>query len=354
MKLTSSFFKGITAAGAVLAFTAGPPAFAAGELRITSWGGAFQDAQRKAFFEPFEKATGVKIIEDNWQGKIGQIRAMVQSGNVTTDLYDANPNDVITACDEGIAERIDKDLITDRSDFMEGALTECGVSSDVWTHVWTWDGDRLPADKGPKTIADVFDPVKFPGRRGMPKRIYGIAEQALLADGVPVEQIYKVLSTPEGLDRAFKKLDTIKKNIVWWTANAQAVQLLADREVDFVVLPSSHWFAAVTREKDPRNFITMWDGQIYSFDMWVMPRGTPNKALAEKFLKFIVQPDRLAAFATLTAYGPSRKSAFPLIPENIKKRIATFNATNPIRIDMLWWADHMDSYTKRYEAWLQK
>ena len=88
-------------------------------LRITSWGGAFQDAQREAFFKPFEAATGVKIIEDTWQGKIGQIRAMVESKNITSDVFDANPNDVITACDEGIAEPIDKSFIKDPDDFYE-------------------------------------------------------------------------------------------------------------------------------------------------------------------------------------------------------------------------------------------
>ena len=52
-------------------------------------------------------------------------------------------------------------------------------------------------------------------------------EWALMADGVPVADVYKVLGTPEGVDRAFKKLDTIKKDIVWWDAGAQPPQLLA-------------------------------------------------------------------------------------------------------------------------------
>jgi putative spermidine/putrescine transport system substrate-binding protein len=323
-------------------------------LRITSWGGSFQDAQRKAFFKPFEEATGIKIIEDTWQGNIGQIRAMVESKNPSSDLFDANPNDVITACDEGIAEPIDKSFIKDPSDFSEGALTDCGIGTDIWAHVWAWDGDRLPKDKGPKNIADVFDNKKFPGRRGMPRRIYGIAEQALLADGVPVKDIYKVLATPEGLDRVFKKLDPLKKDIVWWTANPQAVQLLADNEVQFVVVPSSHWYGAVTRENQPRNFIPMWDGQIYSYDMWMMPRGTANKALAMKYLDFIIQPKQLANFAEYSSYAPATKSGMDVVKPEIRRTLATANATNPIRIDRVWWADHMDSYTKRFEAWLQQ
>ena len=30
---------------------------------VCSWGGSFMDAQREAMFRPFEKATGVKVVE---------------------------------------------------------------------------------------------------------------------------------------------------------------------------------------------------------------------------------------------------------------------------------------------------
>ncbi|MGH0241658.1 extracellular solute-binding protein [Sinorhizobium meliloti] len=323
-------------------------------LRITSWGGAFQEAQQRIFFKPFEQETGIKIVEDTWQGNIGQVRAMVESKKITSDLFDGNPNDVITACDEGIAEPLDKSFIKDPNDFFEGAITECGLGTDIWANIWAFDGDRVSKEKGPKTIADVFDVQKFPGRRGLPRRIYGIAEQALLADGVPVQDIYKVLGTPQGLDRVFKKLSSIKKDIVWWSSNPQALQLLADNEVQYVALPSSHWYAATTRQNSPRNFIPMFDGQIFSYDMWMMPRGTPNKVNAQKFLEFISRPEKMIEFAAASSYAPSRKSATDMMKPEVKEKMAIANATNPIRIDRIWWADRMDSYTKRFEAWLQE
>ena len=51
-------------------------------------------------------------------------------------------------------------------------------------------------------------------------------EFALLADGVKVEDVYKVLATPEGVDRAFAKLSELKPNIQWWEAGAQPAQWL--------------------------------------------------------------------------------------------------------------------------------
>lgn len=42
-----------------------------------------------------------------------------------------------------------------------------------------------------------------------------------MADGVPAADVYKVLATKEGQDRAFAKLDELKPNIQWWESGAQ-------------------------------------------------------------------------------------------------------------------------------------
>ncbi|KAG1702901.1 NAD-dependent protein deacetylase [Nymphon striatum] len=85
--------------------------------------------------------------------------------------------------------------------------------------------------EGPKTMADFFDTAKFPGKRGLRKGAKVNLEFALIADGVAAADVYSVLETPEGVDRAFAKLDTIKGDVVWWEAGAQPPQMLADGEV---------------------------------------------------------------------------------------------------------------------------
>ena len=87
---------------------------------------------------------------------------------------------------------------------------------------------RTSCPTGRPTIADLFDLQKFPGKRALQKDPFVNLEWALIADGVAIKDVYKVLGTPEGVDRAFKKLDTIKKDVVWWEAGAQPPQLLAD------------------------------------------------------------------------------------------------------------------------------
>jgi putative spermidine/putrescine transport system substrate-binding protein len=323
-------------------------------LRITGFGSGYQDGLRAAYFQPFEKATGIKIIEDTWNGEIGKIRAMVQAGKVTNDLFNGNPWDGVTGCDEGILEKIDKKFLGDLSDFTKDALSECAISTDIWTYMWAWDGDRqkFGPGGGPKTIADIFDTKKFPGKRGFPKRIYALVETALLADGVPADKVYEVLGSPGGLDRAFKKLDTIKKDIVWWTSNAQQPQLLADGQVDYVMINSSRYYRA--RVIDKKNFQPMWDGQIYSYDSWFIPKGAPNRDNAIKFLEFIMQPQILARITSEVSYPPTRKSAMQYVKAEMLPDLPTSHFTNAVFQDRVWWADRIDSYTKRFEAWLQQ
>ena len=56
-------------------------------------------------------------------------------------------------------------------------------------------------------------------------------EFALMADGVKTADVYKVLATKDGADRAFKKLTELKPNIQWWEAGAQPPQFLVAGDV---------------------------------------------------------------------------------------------------------------------------
>ena len=59
-----------------------------GEVRVQSWGGAFQDAQREAYFIPFQELSGIKVIESEGPGP-SKVKAMVDTGNVEQDIVQA-------------------------------------------------------------------------------------------------------------------------------------------------------------------------------------------------------------------------------------------------------------------------
>jgi putative spermidine/putrescine transport system substrate-binding protein len=283
---------------------------------------------------------------------------------VNWDIVDVELSDAVRGCDEGLFESIDHSILPPApdgtaaaDDFLPGTLHECAVANIVWSTIYAYD-DATIGDTKPASIADFFDTEKWPGKRGMRKGPKPNLEFALMADGVPAAEVYDVLSTPEGVDRAFAKLDTIKNDIVWWEAGAQPPQLLADGEVLMTTAYNGRIFNAVANED--KSFVIVWDGQVWDIDLWAIPKGAPNKEAALKFLAYSTDTQRLADQAKYIAYGPARKSSSPLVGKFEGKDIdmgpqmptAPDNLSNAIQNDFEWWADNQDSLNERFNAWL--
>lgn len=337
----------------------------AAELTVMSWGGAYGAAQAEAHVKPFAAKTGFPTKMVDSDNPAQPIKAQVEAGNVTVDVASIEYADAVRLCDEGVLEKIDpatipagSDGTPAKDDFIPGAVTECGISTDVWANVYAYDATKFTGGNVPKTAADFFDTAKFPGKRGLHKGAKTVLELALMGDGVAPADVYKVLSTPGGVDRAFKKLDTIKKDTVWWEAGAQPPQLLADGEVVMSTAYCGRIFDAVVMEGKP--FKIVWDGQIYENDMYVIPKGAPNLEKAKEFVLFATSTEGLRAQAQNISYGPSRRSSvkeklifkdgktemgpnFPTTPDNM---------TNALASDFQFWADHNAELTERFSAWL--
>ncbi len=328
-------------------------AFAGDQLTIVSWGGAYQMAIRKAYFEPFTKTTGIKITEDEYNGEIAKVRAMVESKNVSWDIVDTDAQLSIRGCALGLLERIDwKKLGLDRAKFMGDDKSDCGVPGTIAATVLAYDKNKLP--NGPKTMDDLFDTKKFPGKRAVRKDPSGILEWALIADGVPVKDVYEVLRTPEGVDRAFKKLDTIKKDVVWWTSLAQAVQLLADGQVVMTVAANGRIADAV--KNSGKNFEIVWDAQRLAAGIWVIPKGGLHLDDAYKFLAFASKPQPQADLARYIPYGLANKDAMALVDPAILPDLPTApeHMNRAFYLDAAFWADKGEEFRQRFTAWLSK
>ena len=352
------------AAGVALACSAGL-AQAADSITVVSWGGAYTKSQVEAYHKPWIAATGNQIKSEDYNGGIAEIKAQVEAGNVTWDVIDVELSDAIRACDEGLLEEMDHSALpaapdgtAATEDFLPGTLYDCAVANIVWSTIFAYDSSKM--SEGPSTIADFFDTGKFPGKRGIRKNPKANLEMALMADGVPAAEVYDVLGTDEGVDRAFAKLDSIKGDVVWWEAGAQPPQLLADGEVVMTTAYNGRIFNAVAGEDKP--FEIVWDGQIWDLDLWVVPKGTPNKDLAMEFVGFSTATEQLAAQASYISYGPARMSSGPLVGKYHNKDIdmgpqmptAEANLTNALQNNFEFWADNQDQLNERFNAWLAK
>jgi putative spermidine/putrescine transport system substrate-binding protein len=333
------------------------------DVVVMSWGGDYGAAQVEAYNRPFTASTGIKAPMLDADRPATLVKAMVESNNVTVDVAEFESPDAIRGCDEGFLERIDPAILPPApdgspatKDFLPGALTDCGVTTVVYSTVYAYDTRRL--SQTPNTIADLFDLKRFPGKRAFRKSAKFTLEMALMADGVPAPQVYKVLSTPQGIKRAFAKLDAIKSHVVWYDANAEAARLLADGEVVMSVGTANRFFVASVLEHRPINIV--WDGQIYDYAVFVIPKGAPHLADAKKYLAFATDTKRLAAFTKLLPFGPARRSSLPLVGlyKDGKTDLRPYMPTNPdhmknaVASSYDFWVDHDTELTERFNAWL--
>jgi putative spermidine/putrescine transport system substrate-binding protein len=353
----SAYLVRLAAFAGVAAIASSAGAARADEISAASWGGAYQESQRKAYFEPYKAETGTTVLEDEWTGEMSQIRVQVETGNYKWHVIDVETDHVLAGCDEGLLERIDWDKLGGMDRFVEGSAHECGVGTISWATVYAYDADNIPAEwngQVPTTMADFFDLEKFPGKRGLYKSPKFNLEFALIADGVPAKDVYKALSAPGGVERAFAKLDTIKDQVVWWEAGAQAPQLLADKQVGMTTAWNGRIYGA--NQKDGRNFVIVWDGQGTDYDWWVIPAGHPGKDAALAFIEYASRPEVQKNQSLYISYGPVVKDAMALINPDILKHLPTApeNTKNWFWVDAKWWADRREELTERFTAWLSQ
>jgi putative spermidine/putrescine transport system substrate-binding protein len=194
---------------------------------------------------------------------------------------------------------------------------------------------------------------KIPGKRGMRKGARYNLEFALMADGVPPKDVYKVLATKEGQDRAFKKLDELKPNIQWWEAGAQPPQFLVAGDV---VMSTAYNGRIDAAQKEGKNLKVVWNGSIYDLDYWAMPKGTPNKALAEQYIAYSISSQPQQEYAKHIAYGPVNESAIKSLDAKTLANLpnSPANGKNAVLQNLTFWTDHGDELEQRFASWASK
>ena len=335
-------------------------------VTVVSWGGAYARAVTRAIYEPYEAATGRAVAREDYNGGLAEIRTQVDTGNVHWDLVDLETFDAVRGCDEGLLELIPDELFPPGADgspavedFWPGTLTECGVGTVFYSTVVAYHPERFPGEK-PTALGDFFDLERFPGRRGMRRSPLVNLEFALLADGVATDEVYAVLDTEAGMERAFGKLETIRDQVVWWEAGAQPPQMLADAEVVMSTAYNGRIFNAQVLENQP--FVIVWDGQVLDVGQTGIVAGTPHLEEALDFLRFASSAESMARLSGEIAYSPTRRSALALVTTHRETGIPMLphlptspqNAGRALTSDTLWWSDNLDEANERFSAWLAR
>lgn len=325
------------------------PVWAQQLLTVVNFGGEGGSAQKKAFFGAYERASGHTITAVEYNGEQTRIQEMVHTGQVTWDVVEVEGPDLHRGCAAGLFERLNWAQLGNQSDFIPEAVHPCGMGSFVWATVLAYDSDRLKT--APQGWADFWDVAKFPGKRGLRKGARYNLEFALMADGVPVGDVYTLLQTPEGIQRAFKKLSELKPHIHWWEAGALPVQLLLNGEV---VMSSAFNGRIDAAQRSGQHLNIGWSGSIYDLDFWVMPKGGTQPAAALQFLAVAGSPAAQAALARTIAYGPTNTKALSQLDPQVLEQLPTSpaNSKNALRFDAAFWANHGAALEQRFHTWL--
>lgn len=336
---------GGTAAGAMFGPALIGRASAATQIIVADPGGPFGPAFRKAFYDPFEKATGNKVVNVAREAEpTAQFKAMVETKSYTWDVctLTLSARDILAG--QGLLDPIGF-THADVPKLMPEAISPLFMGTDVYSTVFAYRTDRVK--NAPASWADFFNVEKFPGRRALRKNPIDTLEQALLADGVPLDKLY-----PLDVDRAFKVLDKIKPHVaVWWTGGAQSTQLLQSGEVD--MLPG--WNARLQAAIDggtPAKIV--WNQGLYSIEGWALPKGGPKAEVSRQFVRFCSDPKAQALFTEILAYGPTNLDAYQTIPAERAKVLPTSpdNLKQMTIANEGWWSANRSKVSERFNSWL--
>ena len=337
---------------------------------MVSWGGVYSEAQQRAHDDPYIAKTGATIIRDDGAAEaVAKLRAMSEAGNITWDIVDVLASDAIRLCDEGLALEVDHrtalapgdDGTAAVDDFGETLVSDCLFPNVAYSTTFAYRID-LVGDTPPDDVCDVFDLETYPGRRALERRPINNMEWALFCDGVAVSDIYDVLATDKGQNRALAKLDTIKDQVIWWSAGASIMQLLADGEVVMGSGYNGRLFSLIEEQKQP--VAMLWDRQVLDFGGWIIPAGLSEERTRQAldYAYFITDTKRSAGLARYISYAPVRASSLELVGRHEDLGIdmrphmptAPANARGALHYDYEFWADYRDDIDTKFQAWLAR
>ena len=305
----------------------------ASEIVLSNWGGDSTEVRREVFAAPFTAETGIAVSFDSSPLE-GRVKAMVDSGSVIWDVMDLDAFSAIRLGKAGLLRPIDYSVVS--GDTIPGSSFEHGVASYMISNVLAYNKDLFP-DGGPQSWKDFWDVEKFPGKRALYKWAFGSLEAALLADGVPMDQLY-----PLDVPRALKKIGEIKDHLILWDSGAESQQMLRSGDVAMANIWSSraHY---LSKETDGRITFT-WNEGIAFNQTWAVPKDNPAGDAVWQFIASTQIPGRQFALLEKMGVGPVTNQAIAELPPEL----TSINAGSPenmalqVLINQEWWADNYD------------
>ncbi len=312
-------------------------------LTIISFGGAYQAAQSKAYMKPFGEQTGIRITEGDYNGDYGVLKQRAEAPDGPWDVVSVESAPTARGTREGIFLPISESVWAGLN-LLPEAKQSLAAGHLVFSTILAYDVESVKT--APTSWADFWNTTKFPGKRGLRNNPRGTLEIALLASGVDPKALY-----PLDVDRAFRQLDKIRSNVVFWEAGAQPVQLLANKTVSMTSIYNGRAWNAKTADKLPIDW--SWNHGLMETEYWAVPKNTRHAKEAMQFIAFALRKEQQSAFANEIAYGPTNLDAVALVKPEILRALPNSIEALPLQVavNSAWWAKNEARVGAMWERW---
>lgn len=324
------------------------------KLVISGSGGVVADVNKAIYYTPYATAKGVSIEHvPAEQQRMGQIEAMVRAGRTAWDVTEISAADYPLGVKKGLFEKIDYAKVDPNNLLPAIARQPYGVAAAAYSELLVFRKDKVPAGKTMKSWADFWDAKTFPGPRTLSARPQSNLEFALLADGVPLVNVYTLLSTKEGQDRAFRKLNQIRPHIAkFWKSGAESVQMLTNGEVYFGSTFNGR-VSAMQAAGVPVEIV--WNGGALHISYIGIPKGSRNIADGLDFIRFrTTDAAAMRQFIAKVPYPGFAPGLTDGMPEASARQLPTYPANTAAQFvgNETFWADHLDKIQERWNEWM--
>ena len=341
------------AVAGVLASTfllAAAPAPAGEPIHVAGYGGVTWELITKNFLTPLEEKTGV-VVKLETEPSLAKLSAMVGAGRCDFEVIELYGAEYEIAVRDNLLQDIDYSVVDPDNIMPDFTKHDKGFLFVTFSELLVYRRDHFP-DGGPQNMADLWDAEKFPGPRTLHDTVVANLEFALLADGVALGDLYDVLSSDEGVDRAFMKLDEIKPHVVkFWSAGAEPVQLLADGEAHLGIA----WNGRIKKLQDSGvDVVMVWNGANTDSSRYGIPRGCENKKDAEIYLSAWANPEWVANWSRDIPYPGFVPGVMDRLDSDYAMQMPTHpdNAARSFLTDWSFWEKNRESLEERWKEWL--
>lgn len=269
----------------------------------------------------FEEACSVKVVYDTFASDDDML-VRLRQGNPGFDIV--VPSDVIASLmiEEGLALEIDKARIPNWANLDPSFLDLSFDPDNRYTVPYQWGTAGIGYNT--ERVGEVTswtDLFEHDGPVAWIEDTTVVLGVALIMSGLDPNS-----EDPAEIRQARDYLIDHGGNVVY-IARDDGQELLLRGEVDMVIEYSGDIFQIIEEcECDTYAYVIPEEGANFWVDSLVIPAGAPNKALAEVFIDYILDPHVSADISNYTAYGTPNEVAFDrgLIDEELAEDPAIY------------------------------